>query len=97
MTARRPTKVAAINCPIDLFSSQEAEMVQLTQHINQARTAAAKVPAALSLMKIADVLLACHAYDEQHLDCRLCREFAQLRRKTAGIIVEAANLPAHRR
>ena len=97
MNAREPTSQPVINCPIGLFSEQEAAMVRLTQAINHTRTAAEKAPSAMLLMQVAEVLLACQTCDEQSLDCRLCREFSTLRLKTASIIVQASRLPAHDR
>jgi hypothetical protein len=84
-TSRR----ASIQCPIALFPRQEAEVARLTQAINQAPTAAEKAPWAQALIEAVDVLLACEQYDEESLDCRLCRNFSELRRKTAMLVVKA--------
>ena len=83
---------AGIRCPIGLFPRQEAEIARLTQEINRATTAADKAPWAQALMEAVDVLLACEQYDEQSLDCRLCRNFSELRRKTAALVVKAGRL-----
>jgi hypothetical protein len=80
---------ASIHCPIGLFPRQEEEIARLTQEINQARTAAEKAPWAQELMEAVDVLLACEQYDEESMDCRLCRSFSELRRKTAMLVVKA--------
>ena len=90
------SRQANIHCPIGLFQSQEEEIARLTQEINQARTAAEKAPRAQALIEAADVLLACKQYDEESLDCRLCRNFSKLRRKTASLIVKAGNLDVKR-
>ncbi len=87
-TSRR----ASIHCPIGLFPRQEEEIARLTQEINQARTAAEKAPWAQELMEAVDVLLACEQYDEESLDCRLCRNFSELRHKTAALVVKAGRL-----
>lgn len=79
-----------IDCPIALFAKQEAEIVGLTAAINQARTAPGKAPAAEALARAVDVLLACEHYDENDLNCRLCRDFSALRHKTATLILKAA-------
>lgn len=86
----------SIHCPIGLFPRQEEEIARLTQEINQARTAAEKAPWAQALMEAVDVLLACEQYDEQSLDCRLCRNFSQLRRKTAALVIKAGRLDDRR-
>ncbi len=83
---------ASIHCPIGLFPSQEEEIARLTQAINQARTAVEKVPWAQALIEAADVLLACEQYDAGSLDCRLCRDFSELRRKAASLVVRAGRL-----
>lgn len=83
---------AAIRCPIDLFSKQEAEIARLTTAINRAPTAAEKAPLARALVAAVDVLLACERYDEQDPSCRLCRNFSTLRKKTGTLIVKAARL-----
>jgi len=68
----------------------------LTQEINRARTAAEKAPWAQALTEAVNVLLACEQYDEGSLDCRLCRNFSELRRKTASLIVKAGSLDVKR-
>lgn len=96
MTGHRQ-KPAGIRCPIGLFPQQEEEIGRLTQAINQARTAAEKAPWAQALAEATDVLLACQAYDPESLDCRLCRQFSELRHKTATLVVKAAGLDDRRR
>ena len=81
-----------IQCPIHLFERQEAEIVRLTGDINRARTAAGKAPHARALIAAVDVLLACEAHDAGNLNCRLCHDFSELRRKTATLVVDAAGL-----
>ena len=83
---------ASIHCPIGLFPRQEEEIALLTQEINQARTAAEKAPWAQTLIETVDVLLACEQYDEGGMDCRLCRNFSELRRKTAALVIKAGHL-----
>jgi hypothetical protein len=83
---------ANIHCPIELFPRQEAEITRLTQEINRAPTATAKAPWAQELMEAVDVLLACEQYDGESLDCRLCRNFSELRHKTASLVIKAGRL-----
>jgi len=64
----------------------------LNQEINQARTAAEKAPWAQALIEAVDVLLAREQYDQESLDCRLCRNFSELRRKTAALVIKAGRL-----
>ena len=88
----RRDRPADIRCPIGLFPRQEPEIVQLTQEINRARTAAEKVPWAQELIGVVDVLLACEEYDEADLHCSLCRNFSELRHKTATLVIKAGRL-----
>jgi len=88
---------ASIRCPIGLYPRQEEEIARLTQAINRTRTAAEKAPWAQELMEAVDVLLACERYDEGSMDCRLCRNFSELRRKTAALVVKAGHLDDRRR
>ena len=85
-------KAAGIRCPIGLFSRQEAEIARLTQEINQAPTAAEKASWAQELREAVNVLLACEDYDEGTVDCRLCHNFSELRRKTATLVLKAGQL-----
>ncbi|MBL7183574.1 MAG: hypothetical protein ISS50_03885 [Anaerolineae bacterium] len=89
---REMGRQASIHCTIGLFPRQEEEINRLTQAINQARTAAEKAPWAQALIETVDVLLACEQYDEESLDCRLCRNFSKLRRKTAALVIKAERL-----
>ena len=38
------------------------------------------------------MLLACEQYDEKSMDCRLCRNFSELRRKTAGLVAQVGRV-----
>ncbi|MBU0493731.1 MAG: hypothetical protein KKA73_04450 [Chloroflexi bacterium] len=91
-TAGRPTGVC---CPIDLFSTQEAEVARLTAAINQApkQPHPGAAAAAQELIAAVDVLLACEQYDKHSPDCRLCYQFSELRRQTASLVVKAGRLP----
>ena len=88
---------ANIYCAIGLYPSQEEEINRLTQEINQARTAAEKAPWAQALIETVNVLLECEQYDKGSMDCSLCRNFSELRRKTAALVVEAGRLDDRRR
>jgi hypothetical protein len=87
---------ASIQCPIGLFRRQEEEINRLAQEINQARTAAEKVPWAQAMMEAVDVLLACEQYDKGSIDCSICRNFSELGHKTAALIVKAGRLDVKR-
>lgn len=86
-----------ISCPIGLFPRQEAEVEILTRSINQASGAAQKMPYAQSLIEVVDILLACESFSPDSEDCHFCRNFSELRRKTAALVVKAGQLDQRRR
>lgn len=82
----------SIVCPIDLFDRIEREIEDLTAAVNRAPTAVEKATPAGELRRTVSVLLECKAYDDDNINCRLCRELSELRDKTARMVVEAAKL-----
>ncbi len=81
-----------IVCPIDLFSRIERQVEETTAAINRASTPAEKAQRAGELRAAVSRLLECKAYDEDNLNCRLCREFSKLRDQTAAVVEQAARL-----
>jgi hypothetical protein len=80
--------LSKIQCPIDLFEAQEAKIEVLTKAINAARTVPEKSPNARMLIDEANVLLDCTSYDRANQNCGLCRNFSELRLRTASLIVK---------
>jgi hypothetical protein len=78
-----------IQCPIDLFEPQEARIEALTEAINAERLASEKAPNARKLIDEVNVLLDCASYDRKNQNCCFCRNFSELRLKTANLIVMA--------
>jgi hypothetical protein len=78
-----------IQCPIDLFEPQEAKIEALIKAINAARIASEKASNARRLIDEVNVLLDCASYDRANRNCCLCRNFSELRLKTASLIVKA--------
>lgn len=81
-----------IACPIDLFGRVEGEIADMTAAINRAPSAVEKAPLAAELRGLVAELLDCEAYDEGNMNCRLCREFCELRDRTAALVEKAAAL-----
>ena len=77
---------AGIHCPIGLYERHEGEITRLTEAINRSSTAHEKARAAHVLRLSVSVLLDCDAYDEGNQNCRMCREVAILRNKTAAVV-----------
>jgi hypothetical protein len=90
MNPRR--EAAGIECPIGLYEKYEGEIARLTEAINHSPTAPEKILAAQDLRECVAALLDCAAYDEDDLNCRLCRNVATLRDKTASVIEKAGAL-----
>ena len=81
-----------LDCRIGLFGQVEPDIEDITERINQAADVAEKARLAAELHHAVAPLLDCEAYDHNDVNCRLCREFSQLRGKTADMIQMAARL-----
>ncbi len=81
---------AKINCPT--FRKQEPVIEDITAKINNARGILEKAEFARKLQDEVDVLLSCPDYDEKSTDCNNCRFIANIRTKTAGLIIKAKKL-----
>jgi len=79
-----------INCPI--FQKQEPIIEKITNNINSATDVKEKAKFAVELQKEADVLFSCSDYDAKKLDCKNCHFIANLRKKTASLIIKAQKL-----
>jgi len=83
-------EVTKINCLT--FQKQEAVIKDITDKINMAKGVQEKAEFAEELQKEVNVLLNCVDYDGKKLDCRHCHFIANLRKKTAGLIIKAKKL-----
>ena len=81
---------AKINCVT--FQKQEKGIKDITDKINMTKGMREKATFAEGLQKEADVLLTCPDYDNKKLDCKNCRFIANLRKKTAEIIIKVEKL-----
>lgn len=79
-----------INCPT--FQKQEPVIKDITDKINKAKDVSGKARFAEELLKEADVLLNCPDYKNENLDCENCHTIANLRKKTANLIIKAKKL-----
>ncbi len=79
-----------VNCPA--FQKQEPVIKDITDKINQAKGVLEKARFAEELQKEVDVLLSCTNYEKEKLDCKSCHFIANLRKKTADLIVKAKKL-----
>jgi hypothetical protein len=81
---------AKISCPI--FQKQELVIKDITDKINHTKGVQEKAKFAEELQKEVDVLLSCPDYDKEKLDCKSCHFIANLRKKTANLIIKAKKL-----
>jgi len=79
-----------INCKI--FKIQDPIIKKATQLINSAKNPAQKAEQAEKLLSKIKVLLECLEYDSNKIDCKVCRNIAELRKKTAELIIKASSL-----
>lgn len=77
---------SGIRCPIGLYEKHEGEITRLAEAINRSPSAQEKARAAHGLRQSVSVLLDCGAFDGGNLNCRMCREVAILRKKTAAVV-----------
>jgi hypothetical protein len=79
-----------MNCPT--FQKQEDVIKNLTDRINRAEGVSEKAGIAEEMQKEVAVLLSCLEYDEEKADCGNCRFIANLREKTARLIIRTRKL-----
>ena len=79
-----------INCPT--FQKQEPVIEDITAKINSGKDVLEKAEFAKKLQEEVDVLLSCPDYNEKSPDCNNCHFIANLRKKTADLIIKAKKL-----
>ena len=81
---------AKINCPT--FQKQEPVIQSITAKINNAKEVSRKAEFAEKLQEEVNVLLSCPDYKEKDKDCSNCRFIANIRKKTADLIIKTKRL-----
>jgi len=79
-----------ISCPA--FQKQELIIKDITDKINMAKGVLEKAKFAEELLEEVNVLLSCPDYNGKKLDCKNCHLIANLRKKTADLIIKAKKL-----
>jgi hypothetical protein len=79
-----------MRCPT--FLKQEAVIKDLAYRINRAQGVSEKAGIAEEMQKEVAVLLSCLDYDEKKEECGNCRLIANVREKTAGLIIRTRKL-----
>ena len=80
----------SLNC--EIFLKKELLIKHITNRINKEKYILDKVKYAEELAKEVKELLDCSDYDENKLDCKNCHIIANLRMKTANLIIKAKGL-----
>jgi hypothetical protein len=80
----------AINCLT--FQKQEPIIKDITDRINIGETVLEKATFAEELQEEVNVLLSCTNYDKASINCKYCHFIANLRKKTANLIIKAKKL-----
>lgn len=81
---------AKISC--STFQKQEPVIKDITEKINKAKGVQEKAVYADELQKEVGVLLNCPDYKKETLNCMNCHFIANLRQRTANIIIKAKKL-----
>ena len=79
-----------ISCPT--FQKQEPVIKDITDRINIGETVLEKATFAEELQEEVNVLLSCTNYDKASINCKNCHFIANLRKKTANLIIKAKKL-----
>jgi len=85
-----PKEDAKINCPA--FQKQELVVKDITAQINEDKEVLKKAAFAEELQKEVDVLLSCPDYNKKSVECTNCHFIANVRKKTAALIIKAKKL-----
>lgn len=80
----------SMRCPI--FKSKNEEIEEINKAINKAKEIGEKAYLAEKLIKEANRLLACKLFEVQKPECKICHYLADLRKKTANLILKAKEL-----
>lgn len=78
-----------ISCPV--FQRQEVIIRNLTDKINAVKITQEKAMFAWELWKEVNVLFSCRDYKDTSLDCKNCHFIANLRKRTADLIMKTKN------
>jgi hypothetical protein len=84
------SKKSKISC--EAFQKQEPLLEDITAKINTAKDVLEKADFAEELKKEIDVILSCPDYNDKDIDCRNCRFIANVRKKTAELVIKAKKL-----
>jgi len=90
ITPRTKNFGVGVNCLT--FQKQESKIKDITGRINQSKRVLEKARFAEELQREVDILFPCPNYDGKSLDCKNCHFIANVRKKTADLIIKAKKL-----
>jgi len=85
-----PKEETNIGCSI--YRKQEPVIKDITDKINKVKNVQEKARYAEELQKEVGILLNCQDYKKESLNCKNCHFIANLRKKTADLIIKAKKL-----
>ena len=85
-----PRDSAKISCPA--FQKHEHVIENITAKLNEAEGVQEKAAFAVELQEEVGMLISCSDYDKKSSDCENCRFIANLRKRTADLIIKAKKL-----
>lgn len=86
----RHEQATKITCSI--FKKQEVVIRDITDKLNAAQGIEKKAALAVELKKEVEALISCPDFDSEKLDCQNCDFIANMRKKTADLIIKAKKL-----
>ena len=85
---KKTPNIKKIKCTI--FKSKNEAIEGVTKAINESEDVERKAHLAERLIKEAEELLVCKHFDEKRADCKICHYIANLRIKTANLIIRTS-------
>ena len=87
---KKAKDIQKIKCSI--FKSKNEEIEGITKAVNEAENIKKKAYFAERLVKEVEDLLFCEHFDEKRAECKICHYIADLRKRTANLILKAKEL-----
>ena len=87
---KKAKDIKKIKCPI--FKAKNEEIEGVTKAINEVENIEKKAYFVERLMGEVENLLSCEHFDEEKAECKICHYIANLRKKTANLILKAKEL-----
>lgn len=83
-------KIKKIKCAI--FQTKNEVIERVTKAINEAKDVKEKAVIAQKLLNEVEELLTCKHFSREKTECKICHYIAQLRKRTANLVIKAKKL-----